>query len=182
MVMPGLLLQKPHAKAGSREFSKHLARRLILWKAGKVKELLDEARTIQSRLPAYDTRKGMTSHKLNRRFATLVGKGNIHAAISLITEYNKGGILDLTPEVRSTVKAKHPKAQPTSPEVLLQGDIPVVNPILFECLTDSTIPKTALAIQGAAGPSMADSHVWQRMLVSFKTASDELCRAVADVA
>ena len=77
MVMPGLLLQKPHAKAGSREFSKHLAHRLILWKAGKVKELLDEARTIQSRLPAHDTQKGMTSHKVNRRFTTLVGKGNI---------------------------------------------------------------------------------------------------------
>lgn len=182
MVMPGLLLQKPHAKAGSKEFSKHLARRLVLWKAGKVKELLDEARTIQSRLPAHDIQKGMTSHKLNRRFATLVRKGNIHAAISLITEHNKGGILDLTPEVRSILEAKHPKAQPANPEVLLQGEIPAVNPILFECLTDATIRKTALAIQGAAGPSMADSYVWRRMLVSFKTASDELCSAVADVA
>ena len=182
MVMPGLLLQKPYATAGSKEFSKHLARRLVLWKAGKIKELLDEARTIQSRLPAYDTQKGMTSHKLNRRFASLVSKGNIHAAISLITEYNKGGILDLTPEVRSSLDAKHPKAQPASPDVLLRGETPAINPILFECLTDVTIRNTALAIQGAAGPSMADSYVWRRMLVSFKAASNELCGAVADVA
>lgn len=101
----------------------------------------------------------MTSPKLNRRFASLVGRGNIHAAISLITEYNKGGILDLTPEVRSTLEAKHPKAQPANPEVLLQGETPTVNPIMFECLTAATIRKTALAIQGAAGPSMADSFV-----------------------
>ena len=124
----------------------------------------------------------MTSHKLNRRFASLVGKGNIHAAISLITEYNKGGILDLTPEVRSILDAKHPKAQPASPDVLLRGEIPAINPILFECLTDVTIRNTALAIQGAAGNSMADSFVWRRMLVSFKAASNELRGAVADVA
>ena len=90
MVMPGLLLQKPHAKAGSKEFRKHFSRRLTLWKAGNIKELLDEARTIQSRLPEQDSCNGMTSHKLNRRFAAMVSKGNIHAAISLITEHNKG--------------------------------------------------------------------------------------------
>ena len=72
MVMPGLLLQKPHAKAGSKDFSKHLSRRLTLWKAGKIRELLEEARTIQSRLPEHDSRNGLTSHKLNRRFAALV--------------------------------------------------------------------------------------------------------------
>ena len=54
MVMPGLLLQKPHAKAGSKNFSQHLARRLSLWKAGNIKELLEEACTIQSRLPELD--------------------------------------------------------------------------------------------------------------------------------
>ncbi len=72
MVMPNLLLQKPHAKAGSKEFSQHLSRRLILWKEGKIIDLLDEARTIQSRLPKIDSTDGMSSSKLNRRFAALV--------------------------------------------------------------------------------------------------------------
>ena len=181
MVMPGLLLQKPHAKAGSKDFSKHLSRRLTLWKAGKIRELLEEARTIQSRLPEHDSRNGLTSHKLNRRFAALVSKGNIHAAISLITEYNKGGVLDLTPEVRSALKVKHPKAQSAIPEAMLQGELPAVNPILFECITSDTIRRSALATQGAAGPSMADSYIWRRMLVSFKAASNNLCCAVAGV-
>ena len=128
--------------------------------------------------PGSQSSNGMTSHKLNRRFAAPVSKGIIHAAISLITEHNKGGVLQLTPEVRNALKSKHPKAQPANPEVLLHGEIPAVNPILF---AGDIIRKSALATQGAAGPSMADSYIWQRMLVSFKAASVDLCCAVADV-
>ena len=75
MVMPSLLLQKPHAKAGSKEFSRHLTRRLSLWKAGNINELLEEARTIQSRLTELDRQRGKTTSKLNRRFAALIRKG-----------------------------------------------------------------------------------------------------------
>ena len=121
----------------------------------------------------------MTSHKLNLRFAALVSKGNIHAAISLITEHNKGGVLELTPEVRSALQAKHPKAQPAHPKALLHGELPKINPILFESITGDTVRRSALATQGSAGPSMADSY---RMLVSFKAASNDLCCAVAGVA
>ena len=41
MVMPGLLLQKPHAKAGSKEFAQHLSLRFGLWKSGNINALLD---------------------------------------------------------------------------------------------------------------------------------------------
>ena len=124
----------------------------------------------------------MSSSKLNRRFAALVSKGNIHAAISLITENNAGGVLALTPEVCDALKEKHPKAQHANQDALLQGEIPSIHPILFDCINDSVVHKIALTIQGAAGPSMADSFVWRRMLVSFKAASTELCSAVADLA
>ena len=73
-VMPSLLLQKPHAKAGSKEFSQHLTRRISLWKAGNIKELLKEARSIQSQLPVLNRQRGMTTQKLNRRFASLIHK------------------------------------------------------------------------------------------------------------
>ena len=122
----------------------------------------------------------MTIHKLNRRFANLISKGNIHAAISLITEHGKGGVLELTPEVKEALRAKHPEAQPASTKVLIQGESPVINSILFENLTGEVIRKTTLAIQGAAGPSMGDAYVWRRMLVSFKSASLNLCNAVAE--
>ena len=180
--MPSLLLQKPHPRAGSKEFSQHLTRRLTLWKAGNIKELLEEARTIQSRLLGLDRQRGTTTTKLNRRFAALIRKGEIHAAISLITEHGKGGILDLTPEVQAALRKKHPQAKPADADVLIQGEVPTVNPILFEDLTGDVVRKTALTTQGAAGPSMGDAYVWRRMLVSFKSASKDLCDAVAGVA
>ena len=182
MVMPSLLLQKPHAKAGSKEFSQHLNRRLSLWKAGNIKELLEETRTIQHRLMELDQRRGTTTSKLNRRFAALIRKGEVHSAISLITEYGKGGVLELTPEVRAALRTKHPQAEPANPDVLLQGEVPTVNSILFESLTGDLVRKTALATQGAAGPSMGDAYIWRRMMTSFKSASRELCDAVAEVA
>ena len=73
-------------------------------------ELLAEACTIQSRLSEWDSCSGMTTERLNRRFAFLVGKGDIYAAISLITEHGKGGVLELTPEVRAALFDKHPPA------------------------------------------------------------------------
>ena len=91
-------------------------------------------------------------------------------------------MLALTPEVCDALKEKHPKAQPANQDALLQGEIPSIHPILFDCINDSVVHKIALTIQGAAGPSMADSFVWRRMLVSFKAASTELCSAVADLA
>ena len=109
--MPSLLPQKPHAKAGSKDFSQHLSHRLTLWKAGNIKELLEEANTIQARLPKLRKQRAMTTLKLNRRFAALISKGEIHAAISLITERGKGGALKLMhPEVKEARRAKHPEA------------------------------------------------------------------------
>ena len=69
-----------------------------------------------------------------------------------------------------------------NPDVLLQGEVPLVNSILFENLTGDIVRRTALATQGAAGPSMGDAYIWRRMLVSFKSASKDLCDAVAAVA
>ena len=68
-------------------------------------------------------------------------------------------MLELIPEVSEALKAKHPHAQPVDPNVLIQGSAPTVNPILFETLTGEVVRETALAIRGAAGPSMGDAYV-----------------------
>ena len=90
-------------------------------------DLLTETRTIQSKLPEWDSCSGMTTERLNRRFAFLLSKGDIHAAISLITEHGKGGMLELTPEVRAALLDKHPPAQLPNPDVLICGEIPTVH-------------------------------------------------------
>ena len=109
-------------------------------------------------------------------------KGEVHSAISLITEHGKGGVLELTPEVRATLKKKHPQAEPANLDMLIQGEVPTVNPIVFESLTGDVVWKAALGTQGTAGPSMGDAYVWRRMMVSFKSASKDLCDAMAEVA
>lgn len=50
MILPALLLQKPHARSRTKEHTKHLERRLNLWKDGDLVSLLDEGQAIQSRL------------------------------------------------------------------------------------------------------------------------------------
>ena len=121
-------------------------------------ELLADACTIQSRLPEWDSCSGVSTERLNRHFASLVGKGNIHAAISLITGHARGGVLELTPEVRPALLDKHPPAQPVNP--IVHGEQPTVDPILFDELTGDVVRRAALATQWAAGPSMGDSYVW----------------------
>ena len=48
MVMPALLLQKPHPRSKARDHVSHLERRLQLWGNGKLDELLEEGQTIQT--------------------------------------------------------------------------------------------------------------------------------------
>ena len=50
MVLPPLLLQKPHRQSKSREHIKCLERRLQLWREGDITTLLDEGLTIQQHL------------------------------------------------------------------------------------------------------------------------------------
>ena len=182
MVMPSLLLQKPHAKAGSKEFSQHLTWHLSLWKAGNIKELLEVAHTIQSQLPELDQQRGTTTTKLNRCFAVLIRKGEVHSTISPIADHGKSEVLEVTPEVQAALRTKHPQAKPANPDVMIQGEVPKVNSILFESLTGDAVQKAALATQGATGSSMGDAYIWRRMLVSFKSASKVLCEAVVEVA
>ena len=50
MILPSSLLQKPHSRSKTKEHVKHLELCLNLWKNGSFDSLLDEGRTIQSRL------------------------------------------------------------------------------------------------------------------------------------
>ena len=46
-------------------------------------------------------------------------------------------------------------------------------------LDGSVIGAAALQTSGAAGPSGIDAHSWRRLCSSFRSASDELCSALA---
>ena len=66
----------------------------------------------------------------------------------------------------SDLKAKHPEGVEADESVLLTGDVPFVDPVMFENLNENTIAKAALKTRGAAGPSGQDADGWRRILVS----------------
>ena len=140
-------------------------------------------RSVQFNLDCQSYRSAMRQDNTESKLALcspLMSKGEVHSAISLITEHDKGGILELSSEVREH-KKKTPKSGTANSGALIQGELPTVNSILFECLTSDFIRKTALRTRGTANPSMADADIWRRMLLSFKSASKDLCDAVAEV-
>ena len=75
LIMPPLLLQRPPGKHRTRELSRHLERRLSIWKSGDLASLLQESCAIQARLPVPCCSKN--SDSLARKFSNLMFVGNM---------------------------------------------------------------------------------------------------------
>ena len=101
---------------------------------------------------------------------------------------------DLIPETTSSgdtvlhstydiLQDKHPQGKTPTPECLLNPtpQSPAIHPILYDNLNGDAILQAALRTQGAAGPAGLDAYAWRRMCTSFKSASRDLCQALAAV-
>jgi hypothetical protein len=108
-------------------------------------------------------------------------RGNVNAAIRLVTEQAKGGIIPLDPDVLETLKQKHPNAETADPDVLIHGCMPDLHPISFAGITADSIRQAALHTKGSAGPSGGDAEQWRHMCTSFHLISSDLCAALARV-
>lgn len=199
MCMPHLLLQKPHEKTKSKENVQNLERRLSAWERGDIRGLLLEGRAIQSNLGSRSPRTN-DDETLSRSFGNLVNQGRIRAALRLLDDSNVcGGILPLDMEVpgsggklvRELLKEKHPTSKPAQPAILITGPNsaeasnsvrPMHHPVIFQKITAESIRAAALRVEGAAGPSGIDACGWRRLVTSFGSVSDELCRSLADFA
>ena len=82
-------------------------------------------------------------------------RGKVKAALRLVEDYRKGGVLLLgdTIQINAKQKAlcevlmeKHPAGQPAHPETILQPPTPIldVHPVLFDHLDGEIIRKAAL--------------------------------------
>ena len=196
MVMPALLLQKPHPKSKAKEHSQHLERRLQLWLEGNIESLMDEGRTIQLQFTRNHHTQERSAQQTARTFAKLMMEGKVRAALKLIAEDNGGGPLrldsliettdsNITPEtVREVLMKKHPPKQALKPSTISTSDVPTTEPhyILFDKIDGQLIRSTALRMDGAAGPSGLDAAAWKRLCTSFKTASADLCDSLASTA
>ena len=186
-LMQILLLQKPSKRSKTKEHISHFKRRLDLWHNGDLKLLLEEGHCIQNRMisrkfPAKNNVDGYI-------FRSLMAQGKVKSALSYISRDQNSGVLgldDIIPQTNSlttcdVLRAKHPMGIPACPEPLLENTPEVVNPIIYSSLDADCVLGAALHTHGAAGISGLDAFAWRRLCSSFKSASRDLCHALAAV-
>ena len=184
IVLPILLLQKP-SKTSTKGHIACLEKRLSLWSNGELMELVKEGRALQQRLPP----RG--APKLARSFSNLMFAGKCKAALDLLSNADKGGLLHLNDpvnpddpsslSVKDVLISKHPPAQPVHHDCVLPEDPQEPHPIIFDSIDANAIRSAALRVNGAAGPLGLDAHEWRRLCQSHKGASRDLCAALASV-
>ena len=64
------------------------------------------------------------------------------------------------------LKSKHPEDSPPNPDVMIEGNIPYVDPAQFNNIDSEAIIKATIRTRGAAGPSGYDADAWKRTLIS----------------
>lgn len=190
MILPSLVLQKPHPRSRSADHVKAVHRRLQKWKNGDISDLLYEGRTIQQRLPE---RKQVDEEKFAKVFTSLMFRGKVRDAIRWLNK-QAAGVLSLEDQVqekdceklvRDILREKHPASEPAHQDAILTHeyvDCSDVHPVIFDSIDALAIKQAALRVNGAAGPSGADAQAWKRFTTSFGAASDDLCSSLACMA
>ena len=190
MVMPHLLLQKPHSRSKVKDHVKCLERRLSLWQRGDISALLLEGRTIQQKLTNTFSGDDHTE-KLAKSFSKHIRKGNVKSALRMLSGIQGSSLSaresvdqdDLgSKTVLEVLKEKHPEAQGINEGILIEAAELPFHPILFESIDGEAIRRAALHTEGSAGPSGIDSAGWRRMCTSFRKASSDLCNSTSSVA
>ena len=147
MIMPPLLLQKTSPTSKAKEHTEALKRRLDLWDAGKLDELLFEATSIQKRLKAGAGKNDVNN--ISRRFAGMMRVGNVSGAVKLITENADGGVLPLDQETIRILQAKHPEAPESEPSSLMEEEIVDIHPSVYDTITSAHIQEAARRTKGS---------------------------------
>ena len=175
-----LMLQKPGQKSKASDHSRYLTKRLQWWKDGKLKEIMSEAEEIQKRLPPP---KGESEEEDKLRgFTRLMMEGKVKQALKLVNTDNViAGVHVISDEIRASLQAKHPDAAEAEDRVLLEGDVPRVEEVIFEDINAQVIQATAKKTFGSGGPTRVDADTWKHILCSkaFGKLSNELAEQVA---
>ncbi len=150
IIMPSLLLQKPSYKSKSKQ-SECLEKRLLQWESGDFNFLVKECRAIQCRLELGSKKK--SSEHVSCTFAKLTLAGKVNAAMRLLDESSISGVLQLSEETLREQRSKHPESLPAHEQVLMTGEIPFVDPVMFSAIDESTISRADLHRKGPTGPS-----------------------------
>ena len=175
MVLPALILQKPHAKSKTREHVLSMKRRLQLWKivdGEGFDDLFTEVEAIQKKLKSRPRKQQVFNAE--KTFANLIMQGKISAAMKVLDKDFENGVLQLSPEVINELQTKHPIANPVKYGSILLGPKLQVPSSYFNDIDEHLIQKAALLTKGSAGPSGLDADVCCRILCSRNFSYDGL--------
>ena len=180
MCMPKLLLQKPFKKSKTKIHGQYLNKRLDLWENGLFDELLKENRSIQEKLKNPPSTHDTPDH-IAHVFARLMLHGKVHAALRLLDKKGDLGVAELTAENLNILRKLHPAGVEADESILMTGELPYFDPIVFNNIDEASIAKAANRTRGAAGPSGLDADAWRRILISknYGNTGKDLRSAVA---
>ena len=193
MVLPSLILQKPHRSSKTKEHVTCIERRMKLWQEGNLVDLLKEGQTIQQQLQ-HSAQDKRSEKQLARSFSKLMMEGKVRAALRLITKQEGGNPMAIdqpvntdmngtTQTVFDVLKLKHPEGKPVKVSAIDRsaGLTEEPHPVIFERITGPLIRKMVLRTEGTAGPSGLDAQGWRRLCTSFRQDSAALCNSLAGV-
>ena len=155
-ILPKLFFQKTHKKSKTSENVKAVTRRVEMWQRDNIDELVEEARTIQKRLPR---QKQIRTSNVDKayNFASKMRQGKVSSALRVLDDEQTGGILPLNEDTIDMLKEKHP--QPSkSVGLRLPGERQVPNSVIYEMITGEMIWKKVIQTNSSAGPSGLDTR------------------------
>ena len=171
IVLPILLLQKPHCKSKAKEHA----------------TCLEEAES----LPKYNS--PMAKQNLSRSFANVMFAGKTKAALDLYSQAQKGGVLHLddpsdpnhpgSPQSGMCLTASTPKVS----RLMLRVFSPLYpsrctpSHLRFHCCQCHSI-CCAIRTTGSAGPSRVNAHGWRLCAPLSRVHLTDLCNSLALVA
>ena len=137
MAMPSLLLQRPTIKTKAKDHARclEIERRMNKWIEGDFKALVIEGRTIQK---AFQSKNKKKVENVSKTFCNFMLKGKVKNALESCPT---SSVVPLNDEVISTLKEKHPEQKEASDDIMIEGDPPFIDPVLYDNIDESTILK-----------------------------------------
>ena len=185
-IFTALVLQRDKMVRKGKDIRPLLTRRMDMWEAGKLPELLQEAKRCDKQVVA--SWSPLTSEQLERTFNRLMMEGRIRSAVRLVTDRGGRGVLDPEDEAHGrngplgmslydVLQEKHLVQRIVEPSAFL--DCGVLPPLEQVDITTAHIETVARHLFGSAGPSGTCSEQWRNFPLRCGTASARLREAIA---
>ena len=186
LVFPMVVLQRRHGVSKRADVQRRLRNRLLAWKEGKYKFLVED--THQDLSAKQSKARGDTTPAHRAKvYSSKLLRGHLQSAVNYITDREGGGILypdDLDEksghQVSRVLKDKHPPMRNPGPTAMPEYDSIPELPDLD--ITAETIEIVAGKLSGSAGLSGFDSVALKNLLLHHGQASQRLRNVCASFA